>query len=171
MKNIFLLILSFFTLSSVSAKDDFLFNPCTNERVSLEHALFNKNILLNKDVKINKGEFFLISYLDNGGDVCYEKKFDLLFKLNNVYLYSKELFDGLDDIFPDIGIENNMIVIDFEYGSGQSNIERYYFSVDSNNIYLNKKEIVYSREGKSKEIKYNKVDIKNVLFSRLVNND
>ncbi|WGE86462.1 hypothetical protein [Actinobacillus equuli] len=170
MKNIFLLILSFFTLSSVSAKDDFLFNPCTNERVSLEHALFNKNILLNKNVKINKGEFFLISYLDNEGGICYEKKFDLLFKLNNVYFHSQKLFDGLDDVFPDIGIEDNMIVIDFEYGSGQSNIEKYYFSIYSNNVYLNKKEVVYSREGKPKEIKYNKVDIKNVAFSKLVNN-
>lgn len=48
MKNIFLLILSFFTLSNVFAKDGFLFNPCTNEKILLNQFLFSKNILLNK---------------------------------------------------------------------------------------------------------------------------
>lgn len=112
----------------------------------------------------------MISYLDNEREICHKKKYDLLFKLGNVYFYSEKLFNELDDVFPDMRIEDNMIVIDFEYGNGQSNIEKYYFSVSSNNVYLNKKEMVYSRDGKLRKIKYNKVDIKNVAFSKLINN-
>ncbi|MDC2826243.1 hypothetical protein PHA51_09410, partial [Rodentibacter pneumotropicus] len=105
MKNIFLLVLSFFTLSNVFAKDGFLFNPCTNEKILLNQSLFSKNILLNKKIELDKVDFFLISYLDNKGEICHEKKYDLLFKLDNAYLYNKDLFNEMDEVFPDIDID------------------------------------------------------------------
>ena len=50
---------------------------------------------------------FLLSYLDNRGDICYEKKYDLLFKISSNYLYSKNLFNELGDAYPEINKKDN----------------------------------------------------------------
>ena len=68
-----------------------------------------------------------------------------------------------------MSVSDNVFMIDFEYGNGQSNIERYYLTTSSGNIYLDKKDIIYSRSGKPKEIKFNNINIKDVEFSKLIN--
>ncbi|QEH45946.1 hypothetical protein [Aggregatibacter actinomycetemcomitans] len=79
------------------------------------------------------------------------------------------IFNELEEVYPEISANGNMFVIQFEYGNGQSNIERYYLIPESGNIYLNREEIVYSRSGKSKDIKFENISIKNIEFSKLIN--
>lgn len=129
----------------------------------------NKNILLNNRVEINNTEMFLLSYLDNRGDICYEKKYDLLFKISSNYLYSKNLFNELGDAYPEINKKDNFFIIDFEYGNGQYNLERYYFDVRSNEVYIIKKDIVKSRTGELKITKFKNLNIKDVEFFKLIN--
>ena len=169
MRKAFLLVLSFFIFSDVLAKDEELINPCTKERVLLNDALSNKNILLNNRVEINNTEMFLLSYLDNRGDICYEKKYDLLFKISSNYLYSKNLFNELGDAYPEINKKDNLFIIDFEYENGQYNLERYYFDVRSNEVYIIKKDIVKSRTGELKITKFKNLNIKDVEFFKLIN--
>lgn len=169
MRKNFLLVLSFFIFSNVLAKDIDLVNPCTDENISMDNALSNKSILLNNSVGLSNAEMFLISYLDHNGDVCYDKKYDLIFKVGSNYIYAKKLFDGLNDIYPEISSADGKFIIDFEYGNGQSNLERYYFNVRSDEVYLIKKDIVYSRTGRSKVIKFKDLNIKDVEFSKLIN--
>ncbi|TYA50246.1 hypothetical protein FXB78_10735 [Aggregatibacter actinomycetemcomitans] len=169
MKYILLLILSLFTFSNVLAKDINLINPCANINIPIETALTNKGVLLNKEVDIGDKKMFLISYLDSEGNICYDKKYDVFFKVDNVYVYNDKLFNELEEVYPEISANGNMFVIQFEYGNGQSNIERYYLIPESGNIYLNREEIVYSRSGKSKDIKFENISIKNIEFSKLIN--
>ena len=63
------------------AKDEELINPCAKESVPLNNVLSHKSILLNNRVEINNTEMFLVSYLDNRGDVCYDKKYDVFFNI------------------------------------------------------------------------------------------
>ncbi|WP_109060019.1 hypothetical protein [Aggregatibacter aphrophilus] len=169
MRNLFLLILSFLIFSNVLAKDVDLINPCTNENILLDEVLSNKSILLNNRAISNQVEAFFISYLDKDREACYKKKYDLFFKVNDSYIYNKELFNDLNNVYPEVSVSDNVFMIDFEYGNGQSNIERYYLTTSSGNIYLDKKDIIYSRSGKSKEIKFNNINIKDVEFSKLIN--
>ena len=169
MRNLFLLILSFLVFSNVLAKDVDLINPCTNENILLDEVLSNKSILLNNRAISNQVEDFFISYLDQDGEACYKKKYDLFFKVNDSYIYNKELFNDLNNVYPEVSVSDNVFMIDFEYGNGQSNIERYYLTTSSGNIYLDKKDIIYSRSGKPKEIKFNNINIKDVEFSKLSN--
>ena len=169
MRNLFLLILSFLVFSNVLAKDVDLINPCTNENILLDEVLSNKSILLNNIAISNQVEAFFISYLDQDGEACYKKKYDLFFKVNDSYIYNKELFNDLNNVYPEMSISDNFFMIDFEYGNGQSNIEGYYLTTSSGNIYLDKKDIIYSRSGKPKEIKFNNINIKDVEFSKLIN--
>ena len=112
---------------------------------------------------------FLISYLDHNGDICYDKKYDLIFKVGSDYIYAKKLFDELNDIYPEISSADGMFIIDFEYGNGQSNLERYYFNVRSDEVYIIKKDIIYSRTGRSKVLKFKDLNIKDAEFSKLIN--
>ncbi|MBN6070080.1 hypothetical protein HYE53_02920 [Aggregatibacter actinomycetemcomitans] len=169
MKYILLLILSLFTFSNVLAKDINLINPCANINIPIETALTNKGVLLNKEVDIGDKKMFLISYLDSEGNICYDKKYDVFFKVDNVYVYNNKLFNELEEVYPEISANGNMFVIQFEYGNGQSNIERYYLIPESGNIYLSREEIVYSRSGKPKDIKFENISIKNIEFSKLIN--
>ena len=169
MRNVFLLILSFLVFSNVLAKDVDLINPCTNENILLDEVLSNKSILLNNRAISNQVEAFFISYLDQDGEACYKKKYDLFFKVNDSYIYNKELFNDLNNVYPEMSISDNFFIIALEYGNGQSNIERYYLTTSSGNIYLDKKDIIYSRSGKPKEIKFNNINIKDVEFSKLIN--
>lgn len=169
MRNLFLLILSFLVFSNVLAKDVDLINPSTNENILLDEVLSNKSILLNNRAISNQVEAFFISYLDQDGEACYKKKYDLFFKVNDSYIYNKELFNDLNNVYPEVSVSDNVFMIDFEYGNGQSNIERYYLTTSSGNIYLDKKDIIYSRSGKPNEIKFNNINIKDVEFSKLIN--
>ena len=169
MRKNFLLMLSFFIFSNVLAKDIDLVNPCTDKNISMDEALSNKSILLNSKVRLSNAEMFLISYLDHNGDICYDKKYDLIFKVGSDYIYAKKLFDGLNDIYPEISSADGMFIIDFEYGNGQSNLERYYFNVRSDEVYILKKDIIYSRTGRSKGLKFNDLNIKDAEFSKLIN--
>lgn len=169
MRKVFLLVLSFFIFSNVLAKDIDLVNPCTDENISMDEALSNKSILLNSKVRLSNVEMFLISYLDHNGDICYDKKYDLIFKVGSDYIYAKKLFDGLNDIYPEISSADGMFIIDFEYGNGQSNLERYYFNVRSDEVYILKKDIIYSRTGRSKVLKFKDLNIKDAEFSKLIN--
>ena len=86
MRKNFLLVLSFFVFSNVLAKDEELINPCVEESIPLNNALSHKGILLNNRVEINNVEVFLVSYLDNRGDVCYDKKYDVFFNISGDYV-------------------------------------------------------------------------------------
>lgn len=86
-----------------------------------------------------------------------------------ILIYNKELFDDLNNVYPEVSVSYNVFMIDFEYGNSQSNTERYYLTTSSGNIYLDKKDIIYSRSGKPKEIKFNNINIKDVEFSKLIN--
>lgn len=169
MKYILLLVLSFFTFSNVLAKDINLVNPCTDINIPIETALTNKEVLLNKEVDIGNKKMFLISYLDSEGNICYDKKYDVFFKVDNVYVYSDKLFNDLEEVYPEISADGDMFVIQFEYGNGQSNIERYYLTSASGDVFLNRKNIVYSRSGKPKNIKFKNINIKDIEFSKFIN--
>lgn len=169
MRKNFLLVLSFFVFSNVLAKDEELINPCVEESIPLNNALSHKGILLNNRVEINNVEVFLVSYLDNRGDVCYDKKYDVFFNISGDYVYSKKLFSELGDVYPEINKSGNLFTIDFEYGNGQSNLERYYFNVHSHEVYLIKKDIIQSRTGESKVIKFKNLNINDIEFSKLLN--
>ncbi|WP_077543943.1 hypothetical protein [Rodentibacter genomosp. 2] len=86
MKYVLLLILSCFIFSDVLAKDISILNPCTNANIPLNKALSDKSILINKEVGSKNEKMFLISYLDNNGSICYDKKYDILFKVKNQYI-------------------------------------------------------------------------------------
>ena len=169
MRKNFLLMLSFFIFSNVLAKDIDLVNPCTDKNISMDEALSNKSILLNNRVEINNTEMFLVSYLDNRGDVCYDKKYDVFFNISGDYVYSKKLSAELGDVYPEINKSGDLFTLDFEYGNGQSNLERYYFNVHSHEVYIIKKDIIQSRTGESKVIKFKDLNIKDAEFSKLLN--
>ena len=114
MRNLFLLILSFLVFSNVLAKDVDLINPCTNENILLDEVLSNKSILLNNRAISNQVEAFFISYLDQDGEACYKKKYDLFFKVNDSYIYNKELFNDLNNVYPEVSVSDNVFMIDFE---------------------------------------------------------
>lgn len=169
MRKKFLLVLSFFIFSNVLAKDEELINPCAKETVPLNDVLSHKSILLNNRVEINNTEMFLVSYLDNRGDVCYDKKYDVFFNIYGDYVYSKKLFAELGDVYPEINKSGDLFTLDFEYGNGQSNLERYYFNVHSHEVYIIKKDIIQSRTGESKVIKFKDLNIKDAEFYKLLN--
>lgn len=169
MRKVFLLLLSLFIFSNVLAKDEELINPCAKESVPLNNVLSHKSILLNNRVEINNTEMFLVSYLDNRGDVCYDKKYDVFFNISGDYVYSKRLFAELGDVYPEINKIGDLFTLDFEYGNGQSNLERYYFNVHSHEVYIIKKDIIQSRTGESKVIKFKDLNIKDAEFSKLLN--
>lgn len=169
MRKVFLLLLSLFIFSNVLAKDEELINPCAKEAVPLNDVLSHKSILLNNRVEINNTEMFLVSYLDNRGDVCYDKKYDVFFNISGDYVYSKKLFAELGDVYPEINKSGDLFTLDFEYGNGQSNLERYYFNVHSHEVYIIKKDIIQSRTGESKVIKFKDLNIKDAEFSKLLN--
>ena len=164
-----MLLLSLFIFSNVLAKDEELINPCAKESVPLNNVLSHKSILLNNRVEINNTEMFLVSYLDNRGDVCYDKKYDVFFNISGDYVYSKKLSAELGDVYPEINKSGDLFTLDFEYGNGQSNLERYYFNVHSNEVYIIKKDIIQSRTGESKVIKFKDLNIKDAEFSKLLN--
>lgn len=112
---------------------------------------------------------FLVSYLDNRGDVCYDKKYDVFFNISGDYVYSKKLSAELGDVYPEINKSGDLFTLDFEYGNGQSNLERYYFNVHSHEVYIIKKDIIQSRTGESKVIKFKDLNIKDAEFSKLLN--
>lgn len=169
MRKVFLLLLSLFIFSNVLAKDEELINPCAKESVPLKDVLSHKSILLNNRVEINNTEMFLVSYLDNRRDVCYDKKYDVFFNISGDYVYSKRLFAELGDVYPEINKIGDLFTLDFEYGNGQSNLERYYFNVHSHEVYIIKKDIIQSRTGESKVIKFKDLNIKDAEFSKLLN--
>jgi hypothetical protein len=169
MRKVFLLLLSLFIFSNVLAKDEELINPCAKETVPLNDVLSHKSILLNNKVEINNTEMFLVSYLDNRGDVCYDKKYDVFFNISGDYVYSEKLFAELGDVYPEINKSGDLFTLDFEYGNGQSNLERYYFNVHSHEVYIIKKDIIQSRTGESKVIKFKDLNIKDAEFSKLLN--
>lgn len=169
MRKVFLLLLSLFIFSNVLAKDEELINPCAKEIVPLNDVLSHKSILLNNRVEINDTEMFLVSYLDNRGDVCYDKKYDVFFNISGDYVYSKKLFAELGDVYPEINKSGDLFTLDFEYGNGQSNLERYYFNMHSHEVYIIKKDIIQSRTGESKVIKFKDLNIKDAEFSKLLN--
>ena len=169
MRKVFLLLLSLFIFSNVLAKDEELINPCSKESVPLNNVLSHKSILLNNRVEINNTEMFLVSYLDNRGDVCYDKKYDVFFNISGDYVYSKRLFAELGDVYPEINKIGDLFTLDFEYGNGQSNLERYYFNVHSHEVYIIKKDIIQSRTGESKVIKFKDLNIKDAEFYKLLN--
>jgi len=169
MRKVFLLLLSLFIFSNVLAKDEELINPCAKESVPLNNVLSHKSILLNNRVEINNTEMFLVSYLDNRGDVCYDKKYDVFFNISGDYVYSKRLFAELGDVYPEINKIGDLFTLDFEYGNGQSNLERYYFNVHSHEVYIIKKDIIQSRTGESKVIKFKDLNIKDAEFYKLLN--
>lgn len=169
MRKVFLLLLSLFIFSNVLAKDKELIDPCAKETVPLNDVLSHKSILLNNRVEINNTEMFLVSYLDNRGDVCYDKKYDVFFNISGDYVYSKKLFAELGDVYPEINKSGDLFTLDFEYGNGQSNLERYYFNVHSHEVYIIKKDIIQSRTGESKVIKFKDLNIKDAEFSKLLN--
>ena len=169
MRKVFLLLLSLFIFSNVLAKDEELINPCAKESVPLNNVLSHKSILLNNRVEINNTEMFLVSYLDNRGDVCYDKKYDVFFNISGDYVYSEKLFAELGDVYPEINKSGDLFTLDFEYGNGQSNLERYYFNVHSHEVYIIKKDIIQSRTGESKVIKFKDLNIKDAEFYKLLN--
>ena len=169
MRKVFLLLLSLFIFSNVLAKDEELINPCAKETVPLNDVLSHKSILLNNRVEINNTEMFLVSYLDNRGDVCYDKKYDVFFNISGDYVYSEKLFAELGDVYPEINKSGDLFTLDFEYGNGQSNLERYYFNVHSHEVYIIKKDIIQSRTGESKVIKFKDLNIKDAEFYKLLN--
>ena len=169
MRKVFLLLLSLFIFSNVLAKDEELINPCAKETVPLNDVLSHKSILLNNKVEINNTEMFLVSYLDNRGDVCYDKKYDVFFNISGDYVYSEKLFAELGDVYPEINKIGDLFTLDFEYGNGQSNLERYYFNVHSHEVYIIKKDIIQSRTGESKVIKFKDLNIKDAEFYKLLN--
>jgi hypothetical protein len=169
MRKVFLLLLSLFIFSNVLAKDEELINPCAKETVPLNDVLSHKSILLNNKVEINNTEMFLVSYLDNRGDVCYDKKYDVFFNISGDYVYSEKLFAELGDVYPEINKSGDLFTLDFEYGNGQSNLERYYFNVHSHEVYIIKKDIIQSRTGESKVIKFKDLNIKDAEFYKLLN--
>ena len=169
MRKVFLLLFSLFIFSNVLAKDEELINPCAKESVPLNNVLSHKSILLNNRVEINNTEMFLVSYLDNRGDVCYDKKYDVFFNISGDYVYSKKLSAELGDVYPEINKSGDLFTLDFEYGNGQSNLERYYFNVHSHEVYIIKKDIIQSRTGESKVIKFKDLNIKDAEFSKLLN--
>ena len=169
MRKVFLLLLSLFIFSNVLAKDEELINPCAKETIPLNDVLSHKSILLNNKVEINNTEMFLVSYLDNRGDVCYDKKYDVFFNISGDYVYSKKLFAELGDVYPEINKSGDLFTLDFEYGNGQSNLERYYFNVHSHEVYIIKKDIIQSRTGESKVIKFKDLNIKDAEFYKLLN--
>ena len=114
---------------------------------------------------------FLISYLDQSGEICMQKKYDVFFKKNGEYIYSAKLFDELDEVFPSIDVENDMFIIDLEYGNGQANLERYYLKPYGNNIFLIAKENLETRDRKGKKTQFDKKDISSVKFSKFINTD
>ena len=81
-----MLLLSLFIFSNVLAKDEELINPCAKESVPLNNVLSHKSILLNNRAISNQVEAFFISYLDQDGEACYKKKYDLFFKVNDSYI-------------------------------------------------------------------------------------
>lgn len=164
-----MLLLSLFIFSNVLAKDEELINPCAKESVPLNNVLSHKSILLNNRVEINNTEMFLVSYLDNRGDVCYDKKYDVFFNISGDYVYSKKLSAELGDVYPEINKSGDLFTLDFEYGNGQSNLERYYFNVHSHEVYIIKKDIIQSRTGESKVIKFKDLNIKDAEFYKLLN--
>ena len=164
-----MLLLSLFIFSNVLAKDEELINPCAKETVPLNDVLSHKSILLNNKVEINNTEMFLVSYLDNRGDVCYDKKYDVFFNISGDYVYSEKLFAELGDVYPEINKSGDLFTLDFEYGNGQSNLERYYFNVHSHEVYIIKKDIIQSRTGESKVIKFKDLNIKDAEFYKLLN--
>ena len=164
-----MLLLSLFIFSNVLAKDEELINTCAKESVPLNNVLSHKSILLNNRVEINNTEMFLVSYLDNRGDVCYDKKYDVFFNISGDYVYSKKLSAELGDVYPEINKSGDLFTLDFEYGNGQSNLERYYFNVHSHEVYIIKKDIIQSRTGESKVIKFKDLNIKDAEFSKLLN--
>ena len=127
--------------------------------------------MLDKTVSLNDTEMFLISYLDQSGEICMQKKYDIFFKKNGEYIYTTKLFHKLDEVFPSIDVENNMLIIDLEYGNGQANLERYYLKPSGNNIFLIAKENLETRNGKTKKTQFDKKDISSVEFSKLINTD
>ena len=165
MKKYFLMTLSYLVLlNNAYAKAIEVFNPCTQEQVVLAQILSNKNILLDKTVSLNDTKMFLISYLDQSGEICMQKKYDVFFKKNGEYIYSVKLFDELDE-------ENDMFIIDLEYGNGQANLERYYLKPSGNNIFLIAKENLETRNGKGRKTQFDKKDISSVKFSKFINTD
>ena len=164
-----MLLLSLFIFSNVLAKDEELINPCAKESVPLNNVLSHKSILLNNRVEINNTEMFLVSYLDNRGDVCYDKKYDVFFNISGDYVYSKKLSAELGDVYPEINKSGDLFTLDFEYGNGQSNLERYYFNVHSHEVYIIKKDIIQSRTGESKVIKFKDLNIKDAEFYKFLN--
>ena len=158
MKKYFLMTLSCLVLlNNAYAKAIEVFNPCTQEQVALAQILSNKNIL--------------ISYLDQSGEICMQKRYDVFFKKNGEYIYSTKLFDELDEVFPSIDVENDMFIIDLEYGNGQANLERYYLKPSGNNIFLIAKENLETRNGKGRKTQFDKKDISSVKFSKFINTD
>ena len=172
MKKYFLMTLSCLVLlNNAYAKAIEVFNPCTQEQVALTQILSNKNILLDKTVSLNDTKMFLISYLDQAGEICMQKRYDVFFKKNGEYIYSTKLFDELDEVFPSIDVENDMFIIDLEYGNGQANLERYYLKPSGNNIFLIAKENLETRNGKGRKTQFDKKDISSVKFSKFINTD
>ena len=86
-------------------------------------------------------------------------------------MYNNKLFDYLTDVYPEIYSDSGSLVVSLEYGNGQSNIENYYFSLSSSNVFLEKNKVLYSRDGKIVEVKYNKIDLSDIFFSDLINDD
>ena len=172
MKKYFLMTLSYLVLlNNAYAKAIEVFNPCTQEQVVLAQILSNKNILLDKTVSLNDTKMFLISYLDQSGEICMQKKYDIFFKKNGEYIYSAKLFHELDEVFTSIDVENDMFIIDLEYGNGQANLERYYLKPSGNNIFLIAKENLKTRNGKGGKTQFDKKDISSVKFSKFINTD
>lgn len=94
-----------------------------------------------------------------------------MFKKNGEYIYSAKLFHELDEVFPSIDVENNILIIDLEYGNGQANLERYYLKPYGNNIFLIAKENLETRNGKGRKTQFDKKDISSVKFSKFINTD
>lgn len=169
MRKIYLFITLLLASSNLFANNITLLNPCTNDEISIDDALSNKSILLNKKLSLGNTTLFHISYLEQDGSICLEKRDDLFFKSGNTYTYSQKFFNGVYEVYTSTSLSEQMFAIELEYGNGETNIEKYFLKPSGNNIYLVKKEIIHSRSGSPKTIKFKGKDIEHVSLSNLIN--
>ncbi|MCQ9122243.1 hypothetical protein MUU45_002307 [Rodentibacter pneumotropicus] len=76
----------------------------------------------------------------------------------------------MDEVFPDIDIENNMLVVDFEYGNGDINTERYFFEIDDNGIFLKSRRFISYRYNQDRIDNFKNINILDVEFYKMINN-
>lgn len=169
MRKVYLFIISFLASPNLFANNITLLNPCTNNEIAIADALSNKSILLNKRLSLGNATLFHISYLEQDGSICLEKRDDIFFKIGNTYTYSQKLFNKVYEVYTSVSLSEGMFAVEVEYGNGEVNIEKYFLKPVNNKIYLAQKEIIHSRSGSPKTITFRNKNIEDVSLSELIN--